>query len=136
MSEVEGNYEHENWYWESEFAASDELPDMEVTVPSPLVKVQCALGDLALNYANTRLYTFNSDWKHLNHIYHMPESTAIYMFDSPEELMDELFEQEFKHIFSPFPEYMDLEAYHQYVRGEDPIEEVARKLYEGKHGEE
>lgn len=119
---------------DAEFKLEDGLPDIELEIETPQIRVQCALGELALLHVNTHVYTFSEKWEHMNHVYHRrgKQIEPVYLFDMPQDLMDELFENEYRHTFSPYPLEMDIIAYHDYLRGSDPIERVTDRLLEKK----
>lgn len=124
----------DDWYWTSEFAVPDELPQFDIQVESPGRSIETQIGRVVLHYGNTQIYTHSERWDFLDHIYFSEKDTQLYLFDPDEELMDTLFENEFKHSFSPYPSPNDLEAYYDYLRGRDPIEKVAKKILEKRNG--
>lgn len=120
----------DDWYWSSEFAVSDELPEFDLTAESPAVNIETALGRLVLHWGNTKLFTFTEKWSHMDHIYHQAPGLEqpVYMFEADQELTDVLFEHNFMHIFSPFPTRTDMEMYHSYLRGDEFIEDIGKRL--------
>lgn len=134
-----GEMSQEEFTW-LEFGVDEGFPNWKIETEGKVFRMATAVGELVMNYTNTKIYMFDPPYDWMSHIYHKqkPDATPLYVTrpDDEEEafkyddMVDEMICAGFRFMSSGYPEASDLDTWYVTFRGNDPIETVVEKILE------